>query len=464
MAIRVMRGGPVPASSSTGFVDLGLPHGFVNRADSIVSWDDLSRTLTIGPLAPAVSFDIYLEGAKYNVAAPETVVITDTEGIWWFYYNNAGVLTATQTTFNFFTEAGVSIIYWDAVNKTAFYIAEERHGLIDPNIHHYLHHTRGAAYDSGLSLGDYTLIGDGSANSHAQCSISNGDFHDADIEIEITHSAAPANIFEQILAVPAELPIFYQLGTTGIWRGRAATTYPFYDDNPNRPSYNQFTGPNWVLTEVTNNYYFNAFVLATNNGLAPVMVILGQGEYPSLSAAEAEEYSTLDLTGIPVAEIVVLYRLTFQTKTAFTNAPEAVLKGVLDYRYTQKAGASASPTVHNSTANRDDFAAHPYRALEFGAPSVKVAAYPITGLETSLFFIGDGTGAVVPFTLPDAASFSGGVIWVKARNIANLVDVTPAGADTLDNGLVASHVFSSAGDTVGFVQNEAVPPTGWERI
>jgi hypothetical protein len=102
--------------------------------------------------------------------------------------------------------------------------------------------------------------------------------------------------------------------------------------------------------------------------------------------------------------------------------------------------------------------------LGFGRPIVTVAAYEMTGVEPGRFFIGDGAGAVVPFTLPAAATYAGGVIWVKARDITNAVTVLPKGGDTIDNGLVASHVFGSAGDMVGFVQNEATPPTGWERV
>jgi len=68
--------------------------GEIATGDSTISFTDGTLTLSIQPVA--ASFDFYISGQKH-ISTGDTVTITDTEGLWYIYYNESGVLTATQT-------------------------------------------------------------------------------------------------------------------------------------------------------------------------------------------------------------------------------------------------------------------------------------------------------------------------------------------------------------------------------
>ena len=130
------------------------PTGFANRTDSAVTFDDATRTLTIAPVGD--HYEIFLQGVLHRKYGSNGVVIDDVEGLWYIYFNLLGDLVATQTfNITLFTDfAFVALVYWDATNNKAIYVADERHGFkMDGTTQAYLHNSVGAAYISGFSLG-----------------------------------------------------------------------------------------------------------------------------------------------------------------------------------------------------------------------------------------------------------------------------------------------------------------------
>ncbi|RLB87079.1 MAG: hypothetical protein DRH26_16290, partial [Deltaproteobacteria bacterium] len=74
-------------SSVANILDCKEPNGFPNRTDSDISFVNGTRTFTI---APAVStFDYYIKGVKYTKSGSEDVIIPDTEGSHFIYYNGS---------------------------------------------------------------------------------------------------------------------------------------------------------------------------------------------------------------------------------------------------------------------------------------------------------------------------------------------------------------------------------------
>ncbi|GAG94767.1 unnamed protein product, partial [marine sediment metagenome] len=192
---------------------------------------------------------------------------------------------------------------------------------MDPATHALNHSARGAAYGSGLALGNMDVDGDGDDASAAQMSVGDGVFYDEDIKHAIVDDDP------QELSTPAELPIYYRLGADGDWRKIAATTYPV---NPaaggsNMATWNQFTGGAWQLTEVTTNQYTLSHILATNNQDEPVIVIMGQSDYATKNAARAgAEVEIQNLVwgalGSLTPEFVPIATVIFQTKSSWGNA------------------------------------------------------------------------------------------------------------------------------------------------
>jgi len=308
------------------------PTGFPNRTDTTLSWNDGTRTLTLGLVGP--SADVWVDGIKRTLTVALTCTIADTEGEWYFYVDTAGVLTATATfTLDLISPfAWVASVYWDAVNNVAIYVADERHGVVmDAQTHAYLHTTVGAAFESGLGLTGLTVDGSGDLAIHAQCGVADGVIRDEDIHHAITDGAP------QDLSPVAAVPVYYRTGS-GIWRRATADAFPFiysgkgvYTGANGRIPFNQFSVGVWSLVEISTLNYVLVHLFATNNIAEPIVAIQGIAEYGSLGAARTgAEAEILSLSGLPFAEFVALGTIIVQSAASYLNTPKARFRSTTD--------------------------------------------------------------------------------------------------------------------------------------
>jgi len=356
--------GQVPTSNGSGLTEwkdgplsLGAithePTGFPNRTDSTISFDDLNLRFTI---APAVtSFDVYLSGVKRTKSVSATVDITDTEGVWYIYYNSSVVLVASQMSWVLSSlQIPIAIVYWDATNNKGIILGDERHGLtMDWATHQWAHVTIGTRYASGLAAGDYTVAGNGSLDAHAQLSITDGYIYDEDIAID-PHDGAGSGEFEQELAPIAYIPVYYRNGVAGDWRKVTAAAWPV-KPGTNRIQYNLLTGGAWTNPDVTaNGSHMAMWIFATDNYDEPIIAIMGQREDATLGNSQTNNtYAALALGTFPVQEAKVIYRLIYQTSTTYANTPHARLRDVLDLRL-QTQGPTSTNVVAQSHASLGD--------------------------------------------------------------------------------------------------------------
>jgi hypothetical protein len=320
------------------------PQGFVNRTDSVLSFNDSTRTFTIAPTG--VSYDIYIEGIKVRKTATETVVIGSGTALNYLHFDiSTGLLSNKTTEFNFDTDVPIAYIHWNAdINQSTFF-GEERHGIrMDSVTHKWIHNTFGMQYISGLSISPSGLLGDGSSDLHAQVSIGNGTLYQEDIVINIV-DGSNGDPFTQELTPFAYIPTYYHSGTTGQWVRDSATAFPV-KYNGTRAQYNLYSGGTWTTPNVPNNRYFAMWIVATNDINDPILAIVGQREDSSLGSAENHNiWSDLNLANIPASEIKPLYRLIFVTNDSFTNTPKSSLQSILDLRL------SVSSTINGVTQN-----------------------------------------------------------------------------------------------------------------
>lgn len=327
-------------------------NGFVDEADSTLAFVDGTRTFTI---APAVtSFEYFNAGQKYTKSASENVVIPDAEGLHFIYYNGA-TLSQTQTFSDaIITDyAFVCAIYWDATNSEGVIVANERHGqVMDSRTHLWRHHTEGTAFESGLALGDMSVDGTGNAAADAQFSVSNGIIWDEDIKHTITDGSP------QDISPVANLPILYRDGANGYWRKMAATTYPIGVSATPAPYWNEWTGAVWQRTALANNKFVLVHYIALGDINTPVMGIMGQAEYNSVSdaraGAEAEARALLlgDLDTLS-PEYLLFATVIWEHKTSYTNAVKARVRSTdggddyIDWRGFRGAGGSSGLQAHS---------------------------------------------------------------------------------------------------------------------
>lgn len=341
------------------------PTGFPNRTDSEILFDDGTRTFTVQPKAPATEFYYFQKGRVFKVTTSKTVVIPNTEGVHYIYFDGV-TLTSTQTLSDDLikTYTFIATIYWDATNNLSVLFSEERHSLtMDGKTHEYLHNTVGMKWVSGLGL-TYTP-GPGSANADAQISVGDGLLYDEDISITPTDDPAPSDPFEQILDPIAEVPILYRDGAGGDWRKVAATQYPA-KLGTSRLQFNNPAGP-WTLDDAAADGNFVAvWIFATNDIRHPIVSILGQREDTSLVDAQANNlYETLSFGNLPALEMKALYRVIYQTSSAFANSIKAAIVDVRDLRKAEDTSLGAyTPSAHNLLSARNAPNSHPASAIQ----------------------------------------------------------------------------------------------------
>ncbi len=374
-------------------------NGFPNRTDSNMTWTNGTRTFEISPAS--TSFDFWSGSQKFTKDAAQSSVITDTEGLWFFYFDTSGDLQATQTFADTIItrDAFAALVYWDAVNDEAVTFAEERHSNeMNSLTHLYNHHTFGTRYASGLQPGDIIVNGSGDLDTHAQLSITAGVIWDEDIEISLPQ-----------LTAPAAIPIIYRSGANGDWRKIAATNFIVTTTGTGRAAYNNPDGGGagvWGLTEVTNNDFLNMHLVATNDLIGDgYFLIPGQAEYGSRGDAEAgaaSELRSLDLAGLPIAEYKFIATLVVQTGDGKTNTVKSSIEGAdvndapfIDWRF-QGSGQSGTQTS---------------AATEGQMISVAVANLPSAAPAGRWRYVTDDVGGAVP-------CFSDGTDWRRCTDRA----------------------------------------------
>jgi hypothetical protein len=335
------------------------PTGFPNRTDSVISFNNTTRTFSISPASSF--FDIFSKGRVFRFNTAKTITIPNTEGIYFFYFDTSGVLSVSDSfDISLITsKIYVSNIYWNVSSQKAIILADERHGItMDGATHEYLHNRNGAVITGGGNIG-FEPSPTGGADLDAEISLTNIVFRDEDIRMDITHAASPVSPFQQILSPVAKIPVYYRDGVSS-WLKDNATNFPVKQGTNNikyNPVYEPTPGDfNWGTSDINDGWYVSMWVFATNNINEPVIAILGQAQHSTLSEAqEQDRYDTLIFGTMPVQEFKVLYRIIFQSSSAFTNTPKAMVVDVRDLRSSPDTQfAQVAPNDHGLLSGLND--------------------------------------------------------------------------------------------------------------
>jgi hypothetical protein len=362
------------------------PTGFIDRTTSTISFDDTTRTFTIAPVG--LFYEYFYRGERVRKTTPDTVIIPDVEGTYYFYFDSNKILQQSTTIPDFSTNVLISFMYWNADDNVTEFFADERHGItMDGATHRYLHFTQGFQWVNGADIGNFTITGTGNANTDAQFSLSNGRFYDEDLIVNINHATTPTNAYEQTLTPVAKCRITWLVGTDKFRSTLTPQDYPVILDT-NRIFYNFFDGSNWSRVEASEGYFVAAWVFASNALLNPIGVLMGQRQDATLNDADVNNaLSSLNLSHFEIPEIKPLYRLIFQTSSTYTNAVKARLVRVDDLRLIQTTavGISSGTQVHgdlsgllnddhpqyvHTSQNRTITAVHTLNPTSPGAPFI----------------------------------------------------------------------------------------------
>jgi len=300
--------------------------GFIDTADSNISFVNGTRTFTI---SPAISeFSYYSESKKYTKTASENIIISDVSGLHFIYYDGDTLKETTTFTIDLLSKyAFVSEIYWVQADARQILFADERHGCVmSSRDHEYLHKTRGAvleitdSYPSGLSgiLSDEN----GSLDSHAQFSNLATILWDEDISFLFGSRASTSNI-----------SLYYRAGvdSPSNWVNIETASFGVVTTGTGRAAWNELTGGSWQLAEITNNDFVLAHVFVINDDTREYAVFMGQAGYGTLNNARvgAEiELQNLKLNGIPTLEFRPIASIIYQTSNSYTNTVKSRIRSI----------------------------------------------------------------------------------------------------------------------------------------
>ena len=386
--------------------DTHEPTGFVSRLDSQVSFDNGTRTFTIEPVVD--DFEYYISGIKFTKDAPDQVVIADTEGLHYIFYDGDALTTLVNPTTSqvrmIITQlAIVSIIYWDATNNQQVLLGEERHGCtMDGETHLYLHNYLGAQWRSGAALNNLLTDESGDLDEHAQFGVEAGEVSDEDILLALASVGSTVG-----------LPVYYREGAGGLWRRELNPGFSLLTTGSGRLAWNEFTGGVWQKTEVTNNQFALVHVWAVNDVDYPYIAVMGQNKYATRAAAAEgaqSELETLLLGALPFVEFSAIATVIYQTNDGYGNAVKSRTREVetgvdyVDWRVSARFGGAGAVTDHNSLSGLQGGQAGQYYHLteaEYnnlgkGAKDIVVSWREIVGKQATYetlarFFFG-GTG------------------------------------------------------------------------
>ncbi len=339
-------------------VVVGATANYVNPDTTCtIAFTNATRTFTITPTG--ANFKVYIQGLEYVFTTAQNVTITNSEGLWFIYIDATGTIIASQTYWDLSAVAAVAYVYWDVTDSQCIFFADERHMItMDWRTHQYLHNTIGCRYASGLAISGYTL--NTSGDSNVEVGFSNGICYDEDLEFLISNgvSGTPAstpNFYNMPLTKPATIPVFYQIGNTGVWRKHSTTNFYLYPDSNPRPYYNLLTGSTWSLASTPSGDYVSYWIFASNDIDNPIIAIMGQQINTTLTnAVNNDVYSALSIasSGLPFVEMKLLYQIILSVSNAYGGSTSSRVAQVNDFRSASLIGGVA-PSVGNFITSVD---------------------------------------------------------------------------------------------------------------
>jgi len=337
---------PNDLKSATGF-----PEQNAAVKDNDAAFVNATRTFSLTPTGDY--FYVWQLGVKYNFTDVISVQIPDEEGLYYIYLDE-GVMeyaknpTAGETITLIREKVLCANISWDATNKVASIIGDERHGhIMSSDTHAWGHYSFGAQWISGLALNNLDVDGSGDDDISAQFGVEAGVTLDEDL-INISMGQDSTVGF----------PIFYLDGANGYLRrmekpGFSVTT--FDGTTATRLAYNEYTGSTWQISEVANNDFALCHIFATNSKQDPVIAFMGQGNYATLGQARTganTEISTI-VTNYPAPELIPIATFIYQTSSGYDNEVSARVRSTdegddyVDWRQSELQ-PGAAPTDHGN--------------------------------------------------------------------------------------------------------------------
>lgn len=281
-------------------------HGFVNTADSSLPSDIATNAGTlVFTLAKVNDFTVYVDGVPIVKTASVSIDLmlqaawgngtTDPIGQWYVWFKADGTLGASKTAWSILdvTITPVAVVWVQSTGGSNFegIVSEERHNYKRNLLEHKNQHDSwGAQYVSGFTT---ETIGTGVVgNSTNTFSLAGGTIRDEELYAVISNPQTSCRIGYKDGANN-----WMKFDSSSAAYVKLSGAEPVYDNN----------GTLTPIPTTSGGRYGVVWAYATNRKVVPIVHILGQGFYNSVSLAQAAPLPTL--YGFSVAEWKLCYRI-----------------------------------------------------------------------------------------------------------------------------------------------------------
>jgi hypothetical protein len=298
-----------------------MKHGFERDISGnhliTITYDKTTRKITITPTGSTFSF--WINGVKFTkTGAQVSGAHGTTTGNYFYYYDSSGVLGVSGSAWNITdrTLTPVALVYWDN-NITDGECFFEAHGAErNLELHKYLHYARGTSWVSGATLSGHTIGTD--SDAAVTFAISSGVIADEDIFYTLTG-----------ISDGGPYTVFYRTGANGDWVWDKTPTLPFKYGT--HPQFNAISAGSWTLIDTNNLDFINYYLLGIPSVTVATQYVLvpGQVQYGSLNEAlQNETFANLSVGTVPWLEAALIYKLTFEARTAYSGTAKTKLAAV----------------------------------------------------------------------------------------------------------------------------------------
>lgn len=453
------------------------PTGFINtNKDSTLGFTASSRTLGITPTGS--TFDVMVNGTLYQKTG-ETVQISNVYGLHRIVYTSAGTLTdlGTGTTIQQFMydNAFVAEVMWNTgTSVSAVTVGDERHGIMDPIMHEYLHLTNGTVYISGLAPSGITADGAAGSgdDSYAVIGFGSGTYKDEDLQ----HSAAT-------VATGSTIPVLYMSGTNAEWHRATARIHPIFTGTGSMACYNQnVSATTWQMTPVTSTNFVLYHFFGTNDITNKIVAIPGQAQYSTIALARAganTEMNNLQIGTLPTSEYIPIASVIYEVRSTYTSNQSRARIRTTDIggTYVDWRRAKVSPSLpasnHGTLAglSNDDHPQYLTEARLTGASHTLISANTLWASTYSGITLSKGVSILTPTSAETLTLMytSRDITFTTARAVVvgSSPSVTITGWYDVDrnsggpNQLMASTTVTGVTTGTSIAINTTVPAGNW---
>jgi hypothetical protein len=345
------------------------PNGMKDIDNTYINFDDTTRTFTISPKTGVSSYTYYIIGTRVVVTDTKSIQIPNTTGVYYICIDGSGTLSCSDSySVDDYSKLPLLFIRWNSTLGISESQWDMRLGnlWLDVKTRSYMLNTSGVEFNEGFQISDI-LNGDGSNDSQAQISLTDGSIKVAERTFYITNATNPINSFEDKMSPLLYTKNFYRLGITNDFTVDTVSTIPL-KKGITLPYYNKNTSGTWSLEEATTGNYISVFI-GCSTDIRPnsnFFAIMGQWQDTTLLNAKANQtFSNLDLGNLNKKACKILYKLIYKVSSSYTNSIKATLVDVEDLRSVATIEVTASTTMeHNSLANRNAPHAHTSDAID----------------------------------------------------------------------------------------------------